>query len=196
MFEKNVPYENQWYRLRADVQSALSAKFDHQSAGLAHIMNNLVTDYMNDICIYADDEYSLQVHCYSPRFLKVLGRSGLSSKRVELLRHHFRPKIASTKCRSCGAANPRMICSGCSNVIVKYCNEVCQENDWTTHRLVCRECTFCGARKARMLCQGCCAEDGKPLPGAGKSTRYCNEDCQLKHWPYHRQKCLHNKKSL
>ena len=111
-----------------------------------------------------------------------------------------------SQCSWCGRGPtleaPLLQCSGCQ--IAWYCDAKCQHAAWPSHYLDCQahlrtendevslfsaslltiaaeKCALCrqseGPERCLLQCSGC------------KLVWYCNDDCQLKDWPSHLQKC-------
>lgn len=61
----------------------------------------------------------------------------------------------------------------------RYCDKICQEQDWSNHRSKCnrKKCSACKKRCPKSMCS-CC-----------KKAYYCNKDCQCNDWQHHSTVC-------
>lgn len=100
----------------------------------------------------------------------------------------YKSKSPKTICRYCGKINSTITCQICNSA--QYCSEKCQLDDKSRHSKYCAiiglkshikyTCAQCSKKSQTELlqCSGC------------KFARYCNKECQKKHWKNgHKKEC-------
>ena len=88
-------------------------------------------------------------------------------------------------------------CTWCGNV--QYCNHNCQAKDWPEHKKVCTDAMklqSCDTSKHTssdhlLKCAFCkkLSDNLKNCSRCGK-VQYCDQDCQMRHWPEHKKVCV------
>ena len=101
------------------------------------------------------------------------------------------------KCAFCKKLSDNLKnCSRCGRV--QYCNRDCQAKDWPEHKKVCTDamklqsCISMQASGDPLLkCVFCkkLSDNLKNCSRCGK-VQYCDQDCQMRHWPEHKKVCV------